>query len=404
MARRRKDIIWPRLNDCGGDLTKTWHVEYSLRNPVTQEMKRFKIYEGLKQLSTAKDRYEFAEKIIRQFTEDIKSGTIGFSESIEYDDLLSIGGCAYFTGKKKTFAGSIKIYVSEFLEYKSTEIGEKAMQTYRSKFRIFMGFLEMKRISDQQATSITNVLIIEFLKKVASERKLARKTIEKYQQILYTFFSFLIDIKKVKMAHPVMNIPRIGVLKDEAPAAIPKEIRIRLLNYIITEDPQLYMSICFIYYTAIRPGTELRLMKLSQINYDSQTITIKNFLAKNGRTEVIDIPDQLHYLITQEWKLQEYDQSLYVFGKEGMPGEQPLGKNTMRIRFNVFRNRLKLPKEIKYYSWKHSGAQELADSGASIYELQRHLRHRNMDTTEQYLKKRIGQRSNMIKHKFPSIG
>ncbi len=403
MARRRKDIIWPHLNDGGGDLTKTWHVEYSLRNPVTGEMKRFKVYEGFKQLSTAKERYELAKKIIHNFTEGIKSGTIGFTDSVEYDDLLSIGGCGYFTGKKKTFAGSIKLFVSEFLEYKKTEIGEKALQTYRSKFRIFMEFLEIKKIADSQVVSVDNVLIIEFLKRVAEERDLARKTIEKYQQILYTFFSYIIDIKKIKMEHPVMNIPRIGILKDEAPAGIPKGIRTRLLNLIIIEDPQLYMSICFMYYTAIRPGTELRLMKLSQINYDSRTITIRNFLAKNGRTEVIDIPDQLLYLITQEWKLQEYDQSLYVFGQSGLPGEQPLGKNTMRIRFNVFRDRLKLTKEIKYYSWKHSGAQELADSGASIYELQRHLRHRNMDTTEQYLKKRIGQRSDHIRHSFPEI-
>ncbi len=75
----------------------------------------------------------------------------------------------------------------------------------------------------------------------------------------------------------------------------------------------------------------------------------------------------------------------------------------MSKRFNEFRDKLKLPISIKLYSWKHSGAQELAAQGASIYELQRHLRHRDLTTTEMYLKKRIGQRSNMIKHNFPSI-
>jgi integrase len=66
-----------------------------------------------------------------------------------------------------------------------------------------------------------------------------------------------------------------------------------LIKLIEKEDPLLFMAICFIYYAAIRPGTELRLMKLKQINFNSATITVYNFLSKNGRTEVVDIPDQL---------------------------------------------------------------------------------------------------------------
>ena len=205
------------------------------------------------------------------------------------------------------------------------------------------------------------------------------------------------------MQNPVLNIPRMGLIKDEGAAAIPRNLRQKLIKLIKDKDPQLFMAISFIYYTAIRPGTELRLMKLKQINYASRTVTINNFLSKNGRTEVVDIPDQLYDLITTKWYLQNFDQEFYLLGREGFPGVTPLGKNTMRIRFNAFRDRLKLPKEIKYYSWKHSGAQELADNGTSIYEIQRHLRHRDITTTEMYLKKRIGQRSSKIKHDFPDI-
>jgi len=31
MARRKKEIVVPHLNDCGGDLTKKWYVEYSIK-------------------------------------------------------------------------------------------------------------------------------------------------------------------------------------------------------------------------------------------------------------------------------------------------------------------------------------------------------------------------------------
>ena len=154
---------------------------------------------------------------------------------------------------------------------------------------------------------------------------------------------------------------------------------------------------------AIRPGHELRLMKLNQINYSSRTVVIHSDVSKNKRTAAIDIPDQLFDLITGKWKLNTYDQSLYVFGKYGEPGDVPLGKNNMKNRHTGFRKKTGLPDSVKLYSWKHSGAQELAAEGASIYEIQRHLRHNDITTTEKYLRKRIGQRSSTIKHNFPEI-
>jgi hypothetical protein len=42
MSRRKKEIILPHLNDSGGDMSKTWYVEYSLKNPVTGKTERFR--------------------------------------------------------------------------------------------------------------------------------------------------------------------------------------------------------------------------------------------------------------------------------------------------------------------------------------------------------------------------
>jgi integrase len=95
-------------------------------------------------------------------------------------------------------------------------------------------------------------------------------------------------------------------------AGIPEYIRERLKSEIEKENPQLWMACCFVYYTAIRPGTELRFMKIKQINFSSRTITVCNELSKNKRTETIDIPDELYRLITEEWQLQKYDRELYI--------------------------------------------------------------------------------------------
>ena len=347
MSRRIKEIIYPHLNDRNGNLEKIWYVEYSMRNPVSKKMERIRVQDGFKELNTKEERYLHAKNLIKDLTKKINSGKIQVEETVSYKDFLTYNGSSFFKKERKAFVGSIKLHISKFLEYKETEISSRTMETYKSKMRMFSAFLEKKELINKSPSLITNDLIVEFLKNLSRDKNLAILSVGKYQQILYTFFSYLIKNKKLISENPVTNIPRIGVIKDKAPAAIPQKIREKLYNLIIEEDGQLWMAICFIYYAAIRPGTELRLMKLSQINYDLKTITVKNYLAKNGRTEIIEIPDQLYLLITEEWKLQNYDQDLYVFGKEGIPSEKHLGKNSMRVRFNKFRDRLNLSHEIK---------------------------------------------------------
>ena len=131
MARRKKEIVLPHLNDAGKDLSKLWYVEYSLRNPVSGKMERYRNYEGFTNIDTIEKRVVFAKKMIKDLTKKIKSGEINCVEQI----------------------------------------------------------------------------------------------------------------------------------KDESPAGIPIELRTKLQQRIIFEDPQLWLAICFIYYSAIRLGNELRLMK-----------------------------------------------------------------------------------------------------------------------------------------------
>ncbi|MDR2913543.1 MAG: site-specific integrase [Tannerella sp.] len=402
MARRQKEIIMPHLNDCCGDLTKKWYVEYSIRNPQSGKMERIRTYDGINQFSTYQGRYNFAQKLIKQYSEQIKAGDISYQEFVEYNDMLLYDGEGSFTRKRKAKAGNIKIYLSDFLQIKKLEVNKKSFETYRSKLRLFCMYAEKSDLINKPATYYTNEIITDFLRDLVNRKNLSRKSIEKYEQILHSFFKYL-NKKKVITENPVTDIPKIGVIKDEAPAAIPAYMRNMLKKEIEIRDPQLWMFICFIYYMAIRPGKELRLIRLNQIDYDTKKIIIPNYVSKNSNTEAVDIPDQLFELIVEKWQLHTYNQELYVFGKYFEPGEKYLSVNNMSKRFNQFRDKLKLPISIKLYSWKHSGAQELAAQGASIYEIQRHLRHRDLTTTEMYLKKRIGQRSNMIKHNFPSI-
>ena len=99
---------------------------------------------------------------------------------------------------------------------------------------------------------------------------------------MFAFFSYLKKEKKINIQNPLGDdIPRMGKIVDNAPTGISPDIRILLKKEMEQNDQQLWMSCCFIYYTAIRPCTELRLLKIKQINFTSRTITVFNDLAKN---------------------------------------------------------------------------------------------------------------------------
>jgi len=88
MARRRKEVVMPHLNDCDGDLTKKWYVEYSLRNPKTDKMERVRYYEDINAFQTYHERLGCAQKIIKKYSEQIIHGKLTMLKFVEYQDYL----------------------------------------------------------------------------------------------------------------------------------------------------------------------------------------------------------------------------------------------------------------------------------------------------------------------------
>jgi len=62
-----------------------------------------------------------------------------------------------------------------------------------------------------------------------------------------------------------------------------------------------------------------------------------------------------------------------------------------------------LPTTYKLYSWKHTGNARAADAGIPAYHRQRQNGHASMRTMEEYLKNKIGWRSEEIANSFPGL-
>ena len=391
MPKREAILILPKLNDCNGDLAKPWFVEWGYRLPGVPGMKRERQYKGLN-LPSAQQRRRAAEKIIQEKTAWLKSGEyLDGDKRIIYSDEIQYRNEARLYGEKKDSTITVRTHLSDFLMRVKVQVNAKSYQSYQSKMRVFCSWMEKNNLSGLKVHFITRDHLLSFLNFLSEERELSRLTINKYLQILHVFFRYLLEEKNVIIENPVKNMPKIGKVVDQAPLPLQENDTQKLKDEIKRLDPQLWLACEFQYYCAIRPGVELRLMRIQWIDFERGLVRIPAPEAKNNKTQNIKIPSHFLKELKEVYYLDKYsDKQLFVFGKHGRPGEIPLGVNTMSNRFNRYRDRLGLSKQYKFYSWKHTGAIDASDKGMNPYDLKNHLRHSSLEITERYLAKRRG--------------
>lgn len=400
----QKMIILPQLNDCGGDTSKKWFVFFSVRNPKSGKMERFKDYKGLNKTKNPHERYTLASSIIENFASKLKQGWSPFLDDSKYiyTDNLQYQNLARIYGKQRKGNRTVRFFANAFFDdYKGHIDPDGSYHTYQSKLRIFTQWIESVNLQYNDISAIDNETIIRFFKWLIDVQKRSRKTVNDYRQILQNFFQWLIS-KKIISSNPVFDIPRCTQINDSSASPIHRA-DIEIFKESIKTDPQLWLAIQFQYYCALRPGKELRLLKIKNIDFINGSVTINRSQAKTKITRTVIIPRCFLDEIRSVYKLHLCNKEFYVFSKNGLPGNEHLGKNTLRYRFNAFRKKLNMPIEYKFYSWKHTGGVQASISGIPDKHISMQMGHTNLTTTARYLRKMTGYQSDQIKNQFPEI-
>ena len=111
----------------------------------------------------------------------------------------------------------------------------------------------------------------EFLKYLRSERNVNATTRNAYLLTLKTFFKTMQDKGIVKN-----NVWKdIKKAKEERLGKLPfkQAMKLKLKNYFIENDTEMWLFVQFMYYCFIRPG-ELRELTIGAIDMDDGTILI----------------------------------------------------------------------------------------------------------------------------------
>jgi integrase len=276
------------------------------------------------------------------------------------------------------------------------------MTTYTSKYRTFNLWLQKHGFENVDISCINNDIILAFFNYLINERKLSGNSISKYTQNLRALFNFARQQKAITV-NPVYDIPLCRRVNDMAPRPIAEFDIQKFKDEISIKNPQLWLAISFEYYCFLRPGKELRLLKIGDIDFARGIIDVDRFRAKTNMERFPTIPLVFLHELRDVYKLHTYPKQFYVFGKNYEPSDKCIGKNNLRYRFNDVREKIGMPYSYKFYSWKHTGNGRASDAGISLSALQEQNGHSSIKTTEIYLRHKIGKVDNEIRNNFPGL-
>lgn len=402
--KREKLIILPQLNDCGGDIIKKWFIYYSFRNPLTGKMERIKTYKGLHKKKTAQARRSLAKKIALKITNDLKNGwdPLKNEDLVIYSDHLQYKTIGDIYGKKKSSNKNFNYYANLFTETQILSLNKKSISTYISRFRIFNMWLEKNNYSHYNITEINNDIIVDFFNFLILEKRHARRTTGKYKSLLNKLFEWIIKKGSLKI-NPITNIPENRRITDSKARPISRNDLDELKKLMEKEDPQLLLGALLMYYCFLRPRKELRLLKINEIDLIEGRINIPAERIKTGQSKSPLIPNDLLKILRKNYKIQNFDGNLYVFGKNGIPGIDHVSENNLTNRFNKIRDKLNLPKGYKYYSYKHTGNAALKRAGVSMQARQSQNGHSSEKSTEIYSNNIEGFDDSELFNSFPKF-
>ena len=242
MGRKTLLVSYPHLNNCKGDLSKKWYVEYAYRLPGETDKHVFRVYDGLCG-GTEQSRRQAADKLIKKYTEYLKSGEyLNVQDSLEpvrETDTHRPEQQRYEEIDRSLRAAPL---ITRFLKYIRPSVRPNTFKDYKGKLRSFQDYLE-KDLRNPDVTKLEKKHLLPFFERLATDKDLCRHTIEKYMQIVRAFYLWLEDIgMRPDDSSPLKRLPKYGRVIDVRPMPFTDDERERLKMAIKPKEPYLWLA------------------------------------------------------------------------------------------------------------------------------------------------------------------
>lgn len=365
------------LYDRNGDLSKRWYVGYFFKHPETGKYELFQTWISSK-LKTKQARRSKALSIIDNINSSLLHG---------YNPFAS----------ENTRLINLKEAINKVIQQKATYTRVRTLSTYKSFVRIFFKFLDKNSLSLLPASCFNFKHAILFSDYLKQNKAVSNRCHNNYIQGLRTIFNEIV-LRDYMTDNPFRKVKYLPEEKRNIFAYTHNETAI-LKEYCINNDPDLWLVCQFIFYCAIRPA-ELVKLKIKYIDPERGKINVPADISKNKRQSIVSMPEPFRLQLVK-LNLKDYDPNYYIFSKQLKPGQEYIYPTRLAERFKKVAVKIGLNRRL--YDLKHTGAGLAIIAGANIKDLQLHLRHTDIRTTDEYLKAFISEPSKEFINNFPVL-
>ena len=366
-----------RLYDKKGDLSKRWFVGYYYIHPETNKYSLFRIWISYT-LRTRTARLKKARELIDNIDNKLTTGFNPFEqENLSFTKLIDA--------------------LNNSLQFKSTYTKPRTVQTYRSYINSFVKWLKLMNLENISIESFNYQLAQKFVDYLKIEKKVQNRTFNNYVEHCRAIFNDLVNREYI-LRNPFKKIKLLP--EDERSVFAYTKTELDLLKSHFPENaPRIWLVCQFVYYCAIRPAELVRL-RIKYIDVDHGKIFIPAEISKTRHQDVINIPIPFSQDLKQ-LNLHKLDPEYFLFSKNLEPGIIQIAPT--RIAEKIRKEAAKIGLKRKLYELKHTGAGMALESGSDIRDIQLHLRHSDLNTTENYLKAFKSSTSKEFIQKFPEL-
>jgi integrase len=369
MNLKRYSWTEPVLCHYGHNLSKAWFISFTFQDLLTQRVKRIQIRKGINYEKTLDGRLRAASATLKVVKRKLEQGYNPFCDE---------------EVKKMPFHYTVTEAFDHILKIHLPTLEDKTKEHYEGVANAFKQWCTDRGYEGIIISEFPHSIAVKYIDSLIAEKSFALSTHNDHLRILRVLIT---QMKKRKWTgeNPFSSIGYKRVEVGRNIAFTDKE-REALSNFLYAHDRSLYYFTQIMYYCFIR-RSELSRLRVSSFDVENHTITIPADASKSGRQESVVIPLGLEPILEQ-MNLKQYDPSDYVFGRGLKTGPEPFPHiYNISTRHNKNLTSLGISREKGLYSWKHSGVvKAYYATGKDVYAILRQLRHRDLNTTQIYLK------------------
>lgn len=360
---REKKFYVATLRTHNNNINKRWYVAWYVPVPGTDLRRRIKKYGKINYAKTVTERL---------------SRTEAFMKTVDVYDIPPT-----LREKAKEIAENNLLHTA--IEHRWLRPSSKKF--YKSHVKHFCKWL------NKLPEKCTGADAHNYLKNLL-ENGQSHTTVNHKKTTLKSLYAWLVEEKHIKI-NPFEKIKKLAENKQSKMFFTSAEIA-SIKEYLTATTPDVWMACQFLFYCFIRPN-ELRQLKVKDIDFNRMKITVPGEVAKNKKTQMVEIPFPFQQQIINHYKGK--DTNNYLMGN----GEEKLPSNHIAKVFRDCLNALGFDTRYRLYSFKHTGVVMFYQATKDIKATQMQLRHSSLGVVNEYLKNLGCFDNDSVRNNFPAI-